>query len=241
MSVDVSRLPVACERIVDLATSGTGSYICVSNVHMCMEVHDNAPFAEVVNGADLVVADGRPIFWAQRLLGFPEAHQVRGQDLMNALCQRSLASGLKVGLFGGATDDVLQLVKTKLATSYPGIDISYCYSPPFKKPSEAEMAQLAADINKAEVQILFVGIGCPKQELWMAAQKGHVHCVMLGVGAAFDFISGSKSHAPKWMQYLGLEWLFRLVSEPGRLWKRYLIQNPRFIFFFVKQLLLGAK
>ena len=239
--VAISSLGDASSRVLQLVAQQHGGYVCLANVHMCMEAIDEPQFAQVLQQAALVVADGRPILWAQRLLGFKIAQQVRGQDLMNQLCVTAAQKKLNIGLYGGASDLVLTKVKAQLHRANPTLQISYAFSPPFKKLTDEEMAEIATDINAAQVDILFVGIGCPKQELWMAAQKGKIKCVMLGVGAAFDFISGSKSHAPKWMQYVGLEWLFRLCSEPGRLWKRYLIQNPRFIFFFLKQLLSGAK
>lgn len=241
MNVHVTFLEQSSDQILLLANDKSSSYVCVSNVHMCMEVYDDHNFASVVNSADLVVPDGRPIFWAQRLLGFNEAQQVRGQDLMNYLCANAARNQLNIGLYGGSSEAVLSKVRAELLKLHPELQIPYAYSPPFKNLSSLEMADIADAINTAGVNILFVGIGCPKQELWMAAQKGSVNCVMLGVGAAFDFISGSKSHAPRWMQYAGLEWLFRLISEPSRLWKRYLIQNPRFIFYFIKQLLSGKK
>jgi N-acetylglucosaminyldiphosphoundecaprenol N-acetyl-beta-D-mannosaminyltransferase len=128
-------------------------------------------------------------------------------------------------------------VITKLKQQYPAIKIIYSYSPPFRQLTEEEDQQVIDQINQSEVYVLFVGIGCPKQEIWMAEHKQHLQCVMLGVGAAYDFIAGTKQHAPRWMQKIGLEWLFRLASEPKRLWKRYLKQNPRFIYHFTKQLI----
>ncbi|REL36558.1 WecB/TagA/CpsF family glycosyltransferase [Thalassotalea euphylliae] len=214
-----------------------GAYICVSNVHMCMEVYDNKTFSKVVNSADLVVADGRPIFWAQKLLGQSEAQQIRGQDLMIELCKVSSTKGIRLGLYGGNSIDVLELVKNNLSKKYSNIQIVYSYSPPFRPLSEEEdKAQIKA-INALEVDVLFVGIGCPKQESWMAAHKHSLDCVMIGVGAAFDFIAGEKKHAPVWLQKAGLEWLFRLACEPRRLFKRYFRQNPRFLYYFVRQLL----
>lgn len=214
----------------------SGSYVCVSNVHMCMETFDSLDFCEIVNSADLVIPDGRPIFWAQKLLGYKDAQQVRGQDIMNALCEKSNEGELNIGLYGGTSNEVLNQVIQSLTQIYPNISIVYSYSPPFRALTEYEDTQIIKDINLAEVDVLFVGIGCPKQEHWMAEHKESLSCVMLGVGAAFDFISGSKKHAPRWMQKAGLEWLFRLVSEPKRLWKRYLKQNPRFIYYFSIQL-----
>lgn len=235
MDVSVTNLDQAVLYVMEKAFERIGAYVCVSNVHMCMETFDSKDFKDIVNSADLIVPDGRPIYWAQRLLGKKSASQVRGQDLMSELCNKSVDKGLKIGLYGGSDIDVLSKVKSKLTEEYPGIQIVYSYSPPFRPLTSAESQRIVNDLNEAEVDILFVGIGCPKQERWMAEKKIDVHCVMLGVGAAFDFISGKKNHAPRFMQYLGLEWLFRLVCEPKRLFKRYLIQNPRFIYHFCRQ------
>lgn len=203
-----------------------------------MEVFDSFDFLHVVNEADLVVADGRPIFWAQRLLGHKHSCQVRGQDLMNSLCAASGSKQLNIGLYGGSSTDILLQVVEKLKSQFYDIQIVYQYSPPFRDLTEEEDKAVVSAINDSDVNILFVGIGCPKQERWMAEHKHKLNCVMLGVGAAYDFIAGSKKHAPRWMQKIGLEWLFRLISEPKRLWKRYLKQNPRFIYYFLQQWLL---
>jgi N-acetylglucosaminyldiphosphoundecaprenol N-acetyl-beta-D-mannosaminyltransferase len=239
MDVDVTDLTKAVTRIENLVSLDQGAYVCVSNVHMCMETFDSEEFRDLVRSADLVVPDGRPVFWAQRLLGAGAAKQVRGQDIMNSLCEKSAARGLKIGLYGGSSDQVLNQVKQQLKETFPGIKIAYSYSPPFRLLTDAEDEQVVNDINAAAVDILFVGIGCPKQERWMAEHLASLQCVMLGVGAAYDFISGSKKHAPRWMQTVGMEWVFRLLSEPTRLWQRYLKQNPRFIYHFVWQWLLG--
>jgi N-acetylglucosaminyldiphosphoundecaprenol N-acetyl-beta-D-mannosaminyltransferase len=237
MNVDVTNLSNALDCIEQLAIKQAGSYVCISNVHMCMEVFDSSEFESVVNNADLVIPDGRPISWAQKLLSHSEAEQVRGQDIMHAVCQQSGINGLNIGLYGGSTDELLQRVVTELQTSYPGINITFSYSPPFRPLTDEEDQGIIHKINDADVNVLFVGIGCPKQERWMAVHKESLNCVMLGVGAAYDFIAGSKKHAPRWVQRVGLEWLFRLCSEPQRLWKRYLQQNPRFIYYFSKQLI----
>ncbi len=238
MPVSVTSIEQVTTSIMELAKARTSSYVCISNVHMCMETFDSKKFEEVLNQSDIVVPDGRPIYWALKLLGFSLANQVRGQDLMNELCRLSQTSNVKIGLYGGADDEVLSLVKETITSEYPNVDITFAYSPPFRSMSLSEREQVINMINDASVGILFVGVGCPKQEYWMAQHKGDINSVMLGVGAAFDFISGNKRHAPKWMQYIGLEWFFRLVSEPRRLWKRYLKQNPRFIYYFLQQWLL---
>jgi N-acetylglucosaminyldiphosphoundecaprenol N-acetyl-beta-D-mannosaminyltransferase len=237
MDVNVTNIRIALTRVEALANSKAGSYVCVANVHMCMEVFDSHEFKSVVNNADLVIPDGRPLSWAQKLLGHSEAEQVRGQDIMNSICQQSGTKNLNIGLYGGSSDELLLQVVTALKASYPDIKIPFSYSPPFRPLTDEEDQGMIRKINDSNVNVLFVGIGCPKQERWMAEHKDSLNCVMLGVGAAYDFIAGSKKHAPRWMQRVGLEWLFRLCSEPQRLWKRYLQQNPRFIYYFTKQLI----
>ncbi len=241
MGVELTTLSGATNRVFTLAEQGKGAYVCVSNVHMCMEVFDSTDFAAVVNGADLVIPDGKPLAIAQKLLGYRHAAQVRGQDIMNKLCGLSGERGLNIGLYGGGSDVILGLVQSNLVAQYPDIKIAYAFSPPFRALTDEENIAVINGINKAKVDLLFVGVGCPKQEIWMAEHRDHLTCVMLGVGAAFDFIAGNKKHAPRWIQHIGLEWLFRLCSEPGRLWKRYLKQNPRFIWYFLQQWLLGKQ
>jgi len=241
MDVDITSISDSRKKILDLVSEVKGAYVCVSNVHMCMEVFDDPYFAAVVNDADLVIPDGRPLSWAQKLLGHKDAQQVRGQDIMNELCRISGEKSLNIGLYGGSSNDLLETVVVKLKTDYPDISITYMFSPPFRQLTDDEDAQVVNDINNANVNILFVGIGCPKQERWMAEHKGKVNCVMLGVGAAYDFIAGSKKHAPRWMQKIGLEWFYRLCTEPKRLWKRYLKHNPRFVYYFMQQWLFGKK
>lgn len=241
MRTNVTNLAEVSSFVLASVRSGIGSYICVSNVHMCMETFDDQSFRSVVNSADLVIPDGRPISWAQKLLGYSNAEQVRGQDIMNEICRLSGKESLTIGFYGGESDEVLAQVVSNLESTFPDIKIAYTYSPPFRPLTNDEDEHVVNEINDLGVDVLFVGIGCPKQERWMAEHKDRVQCVMLGVGAAFDFISGSKKHAPRWMQKVGLEWLFRLVSEPRRLWKRYLKQNPRFVYYFVQQWLFGRK
>ncbi|MCK7598403.1 WecB/TagA/CpsF family glycosyltransferase [Microbulbifer sp. CAU 1566] len=237
MDVNVTSLSHTLREVFRMSQSEEGAYICVSNVHMCMETFDSEDFRQVVNRADLVIPDGRPIFWAQKLLGYRDAQQVRGQDIMNSICESSNSKRVKVGLYGGSSDAVLTSVVSSLKGKYPELEIAYAFSPPFRPLTDEEELAVIKNIRAANLDVLFVGIGCPKQELWMAKQKSKLNCVMLGVGAAFDFISGTKKHAPRWMQVAGLEWLYRLLSEPSRLWKRYLKQNPRFLYHFLIQLI----
>lgn len=236
LQVDVSNLVDAVNDILSLTASPKASYICVANVHMCMEAHDCENFRNIVNNANLVLADGRPIFWAQKLLGYKQAQQLRGEDLMAELCHQSQLLNLRIGLYGGHNKDILDKVTNELLKRYPKLNISYQFSPPHSVLSDKENTKVVDDIDQANVDILFVGIGCPKQEIWMAKNVNSLSCVQIGVGAAFDFIAGEKKHAPKWLQKVGLEWFFRLLNEPRRLALRYLKQNPRFVYYFAKML-----
>jgi N-acetylglucosaminyldiphosphoundecaprenol N-acetyl-beta-D-mannosaminyltransferase len=239
MKVDVSSLQDSEGKIINWATNPIGRYVCVSNVHMCMEVFDSPEYAKIVNGSDLTVADGKPIVWAQHLLGYTSSQQVRGTDLTLSLCASAEKNNISIGFYG-ATDELLSKLNSKLKDKFPELKVAYSFSPPFRPLTKEEDSKYVEAINLSGVQILFVALGCPKQEKWMAEHKNSVHCVTLGVGAAFDFIAGEKRHAPKWIQFIGFEWLYRLMDEPGRLWKRYLKHNPRFMFYFILQL-LGKK
>lgn len=239
MKVDITNSNTVLAQVQTWSLDLIGRYICVSNVHMCMETFDNIDYLKVVNGADLIVPDGRPIVWAQHILGCKKAEQVRGADLTLSICEEAGKLGIPIGFYG-ATSELLEQLKSVLNKRYPELKIEYSFSPPFRAlTKEEDIAHIEA-INASGVKILFVGLGCPKQENWMSDHKDQLSCVMLGVGAAFDFIAGNKKHAPQWMQKIGLEWLFRLGTEPRRLWRRYLKHNPRFILYFFMQL-LGRK
>lgn len=211
------------------------NYVCLSNVHMCMEAYDSPEFNRVVNNADLVVPDGMPLVWALKALGEESAAQVRGADLLLHTCEKAEKNGIPIGLYGGTPESLLDFTNF-LKGQYPGLQISFASSPPFRQLSQEEKDRYVEKINESAARILFVGIGCPKQEKWMAEHRDKLSCVMIGVGAAFDFFSGRQKLAPRWMQRIGLEWLHRLISEPRRLWKRYLKHNPRFVFHFGKQM-----
>jgi len=222
------------DAVIYMQENMDGAYVCAANVHMCMEAFDDPSFLEVVNNAGQVVPDGRPLVWAQRLLGHRGGQQVRGMDLMLALCEKSAKDGAPIGFYGGSSQLLDNLI-INLQRRYPALNVVCRISPPFRDLTPDEDNEYIEQINRSGARILFVGLGCPKQERWMAAHKGSLHCVMLGAGAAFDFIAGNKRHAPRWIQWLGIEWLFRLCSEPRRLWRRYLILNPRFMWHFLMQ------
>jgi len=236
MPVAVTTIEQTGGAILAAARYGESRYVCVANVHMCMETFDAAEFNSVVSNADLVVPDGRPLVWALSALGAKKAEHVRGSDLLLHLCKQAEQEQLPIGLYGGTPESLIDF-QIFLTTIFPRLTIAFAASPPFRDLTMEEQERYVQEIEASGARILFVGIGCPKQERWMAAHKGKVPCVMIGVGAAFDFFSGRKKHAPRWMQHAGLEWLFRLASDPRRLWKRYLKHNPRFVFYFAGQLI----
>ncbi len=234
--VDACNYETAIARIAELVAAGDGGYVCCATVHMAMEALDDSTFREIVNSASMVTPDGMPLVWMQRLQGKKEASQVRGPSLMPKLLAFATGEGLTVGFHGGSAQ-VLAEVQKRATAEFPGLEISYILSPPFRQISTAEDAEIIAKINGSKTQILFVGLGCPKQERWMAAHRSDTNAVMIGVGAAFDFYSGTAAESPEWLRNLGLEWFFRLVREPKRLWRRYLILNPRFIWHALHQLI----
>ena len=236
LRVDLTDYASTIERVIELAHSGRGGYISVANVHVAIEAQDDPAFSDLVNDADLVLPDGTPLVWMQRWQGNEDAEQVRGPSLMPMLMKRAEGSGLKVGFFGGTEETLKRLVERGLR-EFPNLKVTYSYSPPFRELTIAENAKIADEINAAGVQILFVGLGCPKQERWMAANHERIDAVMLGVGAAFDLYAGNLREAPGLISKLGLEWVFRLVQEPRRLFSRYLMVNPRFVLLAGKQLL----
>jgi N-acetylglucosaminyldiphosphoundecaprenol N-acetyl-beta-D-mannosaminyltransferase len=189
-----------------------------------------------MNGADLTAPDGMPLVFGLRRLGLPRSTRVYGPALMRAVLAEAARRGVPVGFYGAAPH-VLAALRSRMRSRLEGLEVAYAVSPPFRELSSAEDRDAVAEMNASGARILFVGLGCPKQERWMAAHQGSVHMPMLGVGAAFDFLAGEKRQAPRWMQRAGLEWLFRLATEPKRLWKRYLKHNPRFVILFGLQLI----
>lgn len=233
--IDTTSHADAAERVLGWARAGESRYVCAATVHMVMEAHDDPAFRAVVNGADLVTPDGMPLLWGVRLLGEAAATRVRGTDLMSTVCARAGVEGIPIGLYG-STPQVLDRLADVLPKRFPGLRIAYRVSPPFRPLAPSEDEEVVRAIHASGARVLFVGLGCPKQERWMAAHRGRVHLPMVGVGAAFDFLAGVKREAPRWMQNAGLEWSFRLLSEPRRLWRRYAYHNPRFVALLAVQL-----
>jgi N-acetylglucosaminyldiphosphoundecaprenol N-acetyl-beta-D-mannosaminyltransferase len=217
-------------------------YAC--NVHMLMEAYDSEEFKNIVNSADLVTPDGMPIVWYLRNKGHKEQERVYGPTIMWKLLSEASKDDIPVGLYG-STPTTLDRLSERAVSKFPGLDIRIKISPPFDEMTIDEEEALVEKINRLGVKILFVGLGCPKQECWIARNRGKIRAVMVGVGAAFAFHSGVIKQAPFWMQKSGLEWLFRLIQEPKRLWLRYFSTIPKFIFLIlwerIRQLALGNR
>ena len=231
---------VTYQEVVDSvmfwAKRGESRYVCVTNVHVVMEGWDHPAYRSIVNDADLVTADGVPLVWCLRAMGIKYASRVYGPDLTWLVCERAAQEGLSIALYGGTEDSLLEFMEV-LHQRYPKIDIACAISPPFREINVAEDRSYRDAIIASGADLLFVGIGCPKQELWMHSHVGELKIPMLGVGAAFDFHSGRVRQAPAWMQRMGMEWFFRLLMEPRRLWRRYAWHNPRFVVLFTLQYL----
>lgn len=226
----------AVEYVAGRGRKQESRYICIANVHMLMEAYDSPAFKEIVNSADLVVPDGMPLVWMMRLKGQRDQQRVYGPTLMLHVLEVAARGNIPVGFYG-SKPPVLESLVARMKDRYSGLNVTFSASPPFRELTPQEDVEVVKQINESNARILFVGLGCPKQEIWMANHRGKIQAVMLGLGAAFDFHAGTKPQAPAWMQRIGLEWLFRFINEPRRLWKRYLYHNPRFVLLAIDDLL----
>ncbi len=216
--------------------AGQRSWISAGAVNLVMSALDDPEVRAAVDTASLVVPDGQPLVWALHTLGHRAATRIYGPELMARFCALAADDGTRVYLYGGRDQGRLSLLGERLLERFPGLQIAGGFSPPFRPLGEQERTQLASEIDDCGAQVVWVGTGQPKQELWMAQMRPLLSAPLLvGVGAAFDFHAGLLAQAPPWMGRNGLEWLFRLSREPRRLWRRYASQNPRFIAGFARQ------
>lgn len=231
LGVDVSPVdPVGALRVIDgWIAEGRREYVCVSGVHGVMECQRDVELKGIHNRAGLVVPDGMPLVWVSRARGFGGTDRVYGPDLMLDVCAAGVERGWRHYLYGGA-EGVPERLAEALSARLPGIRVVGTWSPPFRPLSDEEVPAVADRIDRTKPDIVWVGLSTPKQERWMNRFRPHLAApVLVGVGAAFDFHAGLKPQAPQWMQRNGLEWLFRMLSEPRRLGPRYLKNNPAFV------------
>ena len=224
---------------MDATIAGDGrGYLTAAAVNLVMSAHEDPAVRAAVLGATLAVPDGQPLVWALHALGHARATRVYGPDLMALYCTRAAAAGTPIYLYGGRDQSALELLERRLHERFPGLQIAGGHSPPFRTLTPAEEDRVIAEIDGSGAAVVWVGIGQPKQELWMARMRPRLSAPLLvGVGAAFDFHAGLVSQAPPWMQRNGLEWTYRLYREPRRLWRRYARYNPRFVAGFARQYL----
>jgi N-acetylglucosaminyldiphosphoundecaprenol N-acetyl-beta-D-mannosaminyltransferase len=228
----------AVEVMDGLVEAGGRGYVCAAPVHALVVAQDDREMLEALRGSTLVVPDGMPLVWAANILGERLEDRVYGPELMLRYSARCAERGRRVWLYGGRDQVSLDQLALNLRRRFPGLDIVGAHSPPFRPLRDDEEDAIARRINDARPDVLWVGIGVPKQEKWMARMRERLEVpVMCGVGAAFDFYAGRIRMAPSWMQDRGLEWVYRIGQEPGRLLPRYLATNPRFLLSFARQYL----
>jgi N-acetylglucosaminyldiphosphoundecaprenol N-acetyl-beta-D-mannosaminyltransferase len=240
VGISVLNLQTALAEMVRAIQERRKGYICVTGVHGVMEAQDDPGFGNILNSAFLCTPDGMPMVWLGKVHGFKDMKRVYGPDLMLEVCRWSEASGCRHFFYGGAPGVAEQLARN-LQKQFPQLAVVGCYTPPFRPLKVEEQQELSERVRLARADIIWVGLSTPKQEKFMAEFLPKLETtLMVGVGAAFDFHAGRMKQAPRWMQRCGLEWFFRLCSEPRRLWRRYLRNNPLFIVKISLQL-LGLK
>jgi N-acetylglucosaminyldiphosphoundecaprenol N-acetyl-beta-D-mannosaminyltransferase len=236
IGIDATSYAEAIQRVMDWAKRGESRYVCLGVVASVMEALDSPRYRTALAAADLITPDGMPLVWMLRALGAGQARRVYGPDLTLKILQAAEAVAVPVGFYG-STPEVLGYLLDRLGRRFPALSIVFAEAPPFCLLTPQEDDETVRAIRASGAKILFIGLGGTKQDLWMTDHRGRVPAVMIGVGAAFDFLAGTKPQAPGWMQHSGLEWLFRLATEPRRLWRRYLRHNPRFAVRAVAQIL----
>ena len=229
VGISVTNMEKTMQDIKDNLEDWRGEYICVSNVHTTVMAHDDAEYRSIQNGAVMALPDGGPLSSYSRSEGREDARRVTGPDLMKEILKESKDYGWR-HFFYGSSQKTLDLLRDKITDTYPGAVIAGMISPPFREITPEEDEEYIEKINEAKPDFVWVGLGAPKQEIWMAAHKHKINAIMIGVGAAFDYESGNLKRAPKWMQKCSLEWLYRLLQEPRRLFKRYLVTNIKFLW-----------
>jgi N-acetylglucosaminyldiphosphoundecaprenol N-acetyl-beta-D-mannosaminyltransferase len=235
VGVSAVNMDLALMAIDDWISRREAHFVCVRDVHGIVESQRSENLRLIHNTAGMVTPDGMPLVWLSHLKGYPAVDRVYGPDLLLAVCEYSLSRGYS-HYFYGSDSEVPELLAKNLQSRFPGLKVVGTYSPPFRALTAEEDCQVIARINSAHPDIVWVGLSTPKQEYWMAEHIGRLSTpVLIGIGAAFDFHAGIKKQAPRWIQRRGLEWLFRLGSEPRRLWRRYLIDNPLFALLVIAQ------
>ena len=236
LNIDHVGFTESLEQVMRWGLNHTPGYVCFANVHMTMEAWKDAGFKEQVNHASLVLADGKPLAVAGRLLHGKKQERIAGMDFMPAILEKANEHSARIFLYG-STQEVLDALRKKIAVDYRNVQLAGAITPPFRALTEDEVSGHINQINKSGAHLVLVSLGCPKQEKWMATHSHRINAMLLGVGGAFAVTAGLQKRSPAWMQRSGLEWLHRLVQEPGRLFKRYFVTNTGFLFLLSKELI----
>lgn len=233
--IDNLTMTEALDRVEQMARGDRPSYVVTPNVDHLIRLEKDEAFREIYDRADLVLADGQPLIWISKLYGTPIKEKISGSDLFPKLCERAAQTGLRM-YFLGAAEGVAALAAQKLAARYPGLRVTGTYSPPYGfEKDEEEIRHIIRMIHQAGADILIVGLGAPKQEKFIAAHLSELNVpVSLGLGASLDFEAGNLRRAPAWMSRCGLEWFYRLIKEPRRLFKRYLVDDMKIVWLMLK-------
>ena len=234
MPIDTLTWPVVLARVAEWSAKRESRYVCISNVHSVVTGRQDPSFARVIKEADMVTADGAPVAWLMRKTGAVGQQRINGPDLMWYYCAEAAHRDESIYLYGGE-EKTLEILQRRLLEHFPTLKIAGAYSPPFRKLTDEEDAAVIERINASGAGSVWVSLGCPKQERWMADHRGRINATMLGVGAAFEYHAGTLKRAPVWMQRCGLEWFNRLCDEPRRLWKRYLVTNSQFLYHYIRE------
>lgn len=233
VNINVTNMKDTVEILTNNLDRIRGNYICVSNVHTTVMSYENKHYKNVQNSGFMALPDGKPLSIVSKKRGFKNAERVTGPDLMEEVFKISEARGY-THYFYGSTEDTLSALKVKLNQKYPMLKVAGMYSPPFRKLTKEEDETIVKNINKESPDFIWIGLGAPKQELWMYEHKDILNGLMVGVGAGFDYHAGNISRAPKWMQRMSLEWLYRLLQDPKRLFKRYFCYNTKYLYLILK-------
>lgn len=241
--IDVIGLPVTAARfneqieiLLQWASLHESKVVCVANVHMLTEAYCCSEFAAVLRSADLVTPDGMPLVWMMKLMGARNQDRVAGMDILLSLCQLAPLRNISI-FFLGSHPEILGRMRKRLERDFPQLQIAGMEPLPFRPLTPAEDSSIMQKIHRSGAGLVLVSLGCPKQEYWMHEHQGEVRAVMIGLGAVFPVFAGVHKRAPLWMRKSGLEWFYRLVQEPRRLWGRYMKTNPIFIWLALKQLI----
>lgn len=234
VNINVTNMKETISYIKKNINELKGNYICVSNVHTTVMAYENEDYKKIQNSGAMALPDGRPLSIISKIRGFREAQRVTGPDLMEEIFKISEEEGYS-HYFYGSTAETLSILKEKLNQRYPKLNIVGMYSPPFRSLTDEENEDITKRINESNSDFIWVGLGAPKQEIWMYEHKDKINGLMIGVGAGFDYHADIIKRAPKLMQYLSLEWIYRLLQDPMRLYKRYMTTNTKFIIKLLKE------